>query len=68
MARKSRKNKTIVFAERESTELSPLPEDNRLATAIYARLSLENSGHESDDSIKTQITLVESFVKDHPEL
>lgn len=68
MARKSRKNKNIVYAERESTESSHLPEDNQLATAVYARLSLENSGHESDDSIKTQITLVESFVKDHPEL
>ena len=68
MSRKSRKNKNIVYAERESTESSHLQEDNQLATAVYARLSLENSGHESDDSIKTQITLAETFVKDHPEL
>ena len=36
MARKSRKNKNIVYAERESTESSHLPEDNQLATAVYA--------------------------------
>ena len=68
MARKSRNNKNIVYAEKEIIEPSPLPEDNQLDTAVYARLSLENSGHESDDSIKTQITLAETFVKEHPEL
>ena len=68
MARKSRKNKNIAYIERENTENSPLPEDNRLATAAYARLSLENSGHETDDSIKTQIMLVESFIKEQPDL
>ena len=68
MARKSRKNKNITYIESENAEISPLPEDNRLATAAYARLSLENSGHETDDSIKTQIMLVESFIKEQPDL
>lgn len=39
-----------------------------LATAAYIRLSVENSGHETDDSIKTQIALVESFIKSKKDL
>ncbi len=39
-----------------------------LPTGAYVRLSVENNGHETDGSLKTQITLVESFVREHGEL
>lgn len=40
----------------------------RLPTGAYIRLSVENNGHETDGSLKTQIALVESFIRDHREL
>ena len=75
MARKSRKNLNTVkktenhqeteAGNREST--STLCSEV-LATAAYIRLSVENNGHETDNSLKTQITLVESFVREHNDL
>ena len=75
MARKSRKNLNTVkktenhqeteAGNREST--STLCSEV-LATAAYIRLSVENNGHETDNSLKTQIMLVESFVREHNDL
>jgi len=39
-----------------------------LATGAYIRLSVENNGHETDNSLKNQILLVETFVREHEEL
>lgn len=73
MARKSRKNlNTIPKVEHEQDtykiEEAVKNRPEALATAAYIRLSVENNGHETDDSLKTQVKLVESFVRDHDDL
>ena len=62
MARKSRKNVNAAIIPEQSKEPDlqksqsnePLRTEG-LATAAYIRLSVENNGHETDDSLKTQI-------------
>lgn len=75
MARKSRKNLNTMNAigknqglELQDTEEVNSLRPNALATAAYIRLSVENNGHETDNSLRTQITLVESFVREHNDL
>lgn len=75
MARKSRKKlnivKTIVKNQAvglQGTGTAELLCSDALATAAYIRLSVENNGHETDNSLKTQITLVESFIREHDDL
>ena len=41
---------------------------NLLRTAAYARLSSENSGHETEDTLNTQILQIHNYIKEHPEL
>lgn len=70
MARKSRKQ---IVPEKETVEqvisINELSaRANALPTAAYIRLSVENSGHDSDDTIQTQISLVESYINSHEEL
>ena len=75
MARKSGKNVNAAIIPEQSKETDlqksqssePLRTDE-LATAAYIRLSVENNGHETDDSLKTQIELVESFIREHDDL
>ena len=75
MARKSRKNVNAAIIPEQSKEPDlqksqsnePLRTEG-LATAAYIRLSVENNGHETDDSLKTQIELVESFIREHDDL
>ena len=74
MARKSRR-KNNQNSEAEQNKITPsfivkdelVEKTAVLATAAYVRLSVENSGHDTDDSIKTQIALVESFIKSKSE-
>ena len=75
MARKSRKNLNVVKAIEKYKELEPQNAEaadvlcpDALATAAYIRLSVENNGQETDDSLKTQIALVESFICKHNDL
>lgn len=50
MARKSRKNTGAIIE-------APVQESNYFSTAIYVRLSIENSGKDDDgDSIANQIS------------
>lgn len=69
MARKSRKQ---FVTEKQDMEQIISDSQNKkaetLPTAAYIRLSIENSGHDTDDTIQTQIRLVESFVNSHEEL
>ena len=39
-----------------------------VATAIYARLSLENNGADDEESLETQIAMLELYIKNHPQL
>lgn len=52
MARKSRKNMMPQAAVQEAVQQN---EKELLRTAAYARLSVENGGHETEDSLHTQI-------------
>lgn len=38
------------------------------AVAVDARLSSENSGHETEDTLNTQILQIHNYIKEHPEL
>ena len=79
MARKRRKtiNTALVLPAEEAVDtsldgLGILQEEytntDQLPTAAYIRLSVENNGHESDDSLQTQIALVEGYIREHSEL
>ncbi len=62
MARKSRKN-TGTLTE------TPVQESSFYSTAIYARLSIENSGKDDDgDSIANQISFCKAYLEEHKDL
>ncbi len=62
MARKSRKNTGTL------TETS-VQESSFYSTAIYARLSIENSGKDDDgDSIANQISFCKAYLEEHKDL
>lgn len=63
MARKSRRNKSV-----ESTVQTIIPKENLLDTAAYIRLSVENGGNETDETLVVQQLLVEKFIEQHPDL
>ena len=65
MARKSRKN---IMPQSAAPEIRISEEVNLLRTAAYARLSSENSGHETEDTLNTQILQIHNYIKEHPEL
>ncbi len=61
MARTSRKGAT-------RQEAAIVPAERQWHVAAYGRLSLEDSGRKGADTIETQIELVTSYVKQHPQL
>ena len=62
MARKSRKNIGAVIE-------TPVQEGNYFSTAIYVRLSIENSGKNDDgDSIANQISFCKAYLAEHTDL
>lgn len=62
MARKSRKNV-------EETAAAPVVESNFFKTAVYVRLSIENSGKDDDgDSIENQTSICKEYIAEHPDL
>lgn len=61
MARKSRVNIDV-------QEEVIVPKSNRIPTAIYARLSIENRGQSEDkDVIRNQIEICKAYVEENPE-
>ena len=74
MARKSRKQiipKDVSVTESKKTKQEADQEiisKSLLPTAAYIRLSAENSGNPTDDTLKTQITMVESYIRSHKDL
>ncbi len=82
MARKSRKNHIVCVGMNDRNNESKVvlkqgryeqtcasdKASETLATAAYIRLSIENNGHDTDNSLKTQIALVESFIREHEDL
>ena len=62
MARKSRKNTGAVIE-------TPVQTSNYFSTAIYVRLSIENSGKDDDgDSIANQISFCKAYLAEHTDL
>ena len=72
MARRSRKNPYLLKRDIEKPNASMVVSEKRsvetLPTGAYIRLSAENSGHETDDTLQTQIALVESYVQGRADL
>lgn len=72
MARKSRKQINIIpevpAGGALHSSVMERKKENALSTAAYIRLSVENNGHDNDDSIQTQIQLVEGFIRQHNDL
>lgn len=66
MARKSRKNQ--VLPESVKAQVAENTVRQLLATAAYVRLSVENSGNDTDDTLQTQIKLVHNYIANHPDL
>ena len=62
MARKSRK---VLQKETQNYIPAAVSTEKKLATAAYARLSVEK---EDDDSIHTQITLLKNYISEHSDL
>ena len=63
MARKSRRSVATVAAEKNDAAVVYYP------TAIYARLSIENSGKDDEgDSIANQISFCKDYLKDRNDL
>lgn len=60
MARTSRKG--------AAKQAAVTPAERVWHTAVYARLSLEDSGRKGVDTIEVQIELVESHIRSHPQL
>lgn len=65
MARKSRKNMMPQAAVQEAVQQN---EKELLRTAAYARLSVENGGHETEDSLHTLILQIHNYIRENPEL
>lgn len=74
MARKSRKRQLPEAASGEIIQSRPenieaaQEESGKLPSAAYIRLSAENSGNSTDDTLQTQILMVESFIREHNDL
>lgn len=74
MARKSRKNENPVFepnSERAVKNAHPKQDQTnpvRMPVGAYIRLSAENNGQETDDSIQTQISLVKAYIEEQKDL
>ena len=61
MARKSRRNKSTEVNISQDTEKNK----NLLDTAAYVRLSVENGGNETDETLVVQQMLVEKYIEEH---
>lgn len=71
MARKSRKKQNLEQVMADGLNLVVQEEQSvlqQIPTAAYVRLSSENSGHDTDDTLQSQITLVRDYIRKQPEL
>ncbi len=69
MARKSRRTKnTLAPSNTVLKETALKKKEGLLATAAYGRLSVENSGHETDESLQTQMSMLHEYINRHPDL
>ena len=64
MARKSRRNKNVEAVSNQIIENC----ENLIDTGAYIRLSVENGGNETDETLVVQQMLVEKFIEEHSDL
>ena len=64
MARKSRKNWIVQEVQRAPSNTK----EEGLLTAAYGRLSIENAGYETDESLQNQMAMIYQFINDHDDL
>jgi len=63
MARKSRRQ------DQTAQVSAPVRAEQRISSAIYARLSVENGGKDDDgESIEMQVEICREYIKGHPEM
>lgn len=65
MARKSRRNKS---AETGSSPNIAVRSGHLIDAGAYIRLSVENGGNETDETLVVQQMLVEKYIEEHPDL
>lgn len=65
MARKSRRNKNT---ETENNQKISIKSGRLIDAAAYIRLSVENGGNETDETLVVQQMLVEKYIEEHPDL
>ena len=59
MARKSRRSQAAASEHLEAVSLlNKKREEELLRTAVYGRLSVENGGYETDESLQTQMMML----------
>lgn len=69
MARKSRRSQAAASEHLEAVGLlNKKRQEELLRTAVYGRLSVENGGNETDESLQTQMLMLYQFVESHPDL
>lgn len=74
MSRKSRRNTEVTLPVTSTGETKKTLQESTsikaqaLATAAYIRLSVENNGHDTDNTLKNQISLVEEYIRDRKDL
>lgn len=71
MARKSRRTQNAAGnAEALSIAQAVMSErkENQLSTAAYGRLSVENGGDETDETLQTQMSMLYEYIDRHPDL
>ena len=69
MARKSRRSQAALADAALSVQAVKIKKnDVLLRTAAYGRLSVENGGDETDDTLQTQMTMLYQYIDNHPDL
>lgn len=69
MARKSRRSQAALADATLPVQAVKIKKnDILLRTAAYGRLSVENGGDETDDTLQTQMTMLYQYIDSHPDL
>ncbi len=69
MARKSRRSQnTVADAVLSAPVVNIKKNEILLRTAAYGRLSVENGGDETDDTLQTQMSMLYQYIDSHPDL
>ena len=65
MARKSRKNSEVMSRSVKDVCNKSTNGEEKISTALYARLSNENNGRDDDESLQNQISQLRAYLSEH---